>query len=46
MVQWDEPLPPEKLAGMLRRVRTASYFNLALAAWIVWVALSIPSSTP
>jgi hypothetical protein len=41
-VQWGDPLPPEKLAGMMRRMRAGSIVNLILAAWITWVALAIP----
>lgn len=41
-VEWGDPMPPEKLAGMVRRMRTGCYVNLALAAWITWVALGIP----
>jgi hypothetical protein len=42
-VEWGDPVSPEKLAGMIRRMRTGSIVNLALAAWITWVALAIPS---
>ena len=42
-VQWGDPLPPEKLAGMIRRMRAGSIVNLLLAAWITWVALAIPA---
>ena len=28
---------------MIRRMRGVSIVNLALAAWITWVALAIPS---
>jgi hypothetical protein len=43
-VQWGDPVPPERLASMVRRMRTGSIVNLALAAWIVWVALAIPGA--
>jgi len=42
-VEWGDPVPPEKLASMIRRMRSASILNLLLAAWIVWVALQIPA---
>jgi hypothetical protein len=42
-VQWGDPVPPEKLAGMIRRMRAGSILNLVLAAWITWVALAIPA---
>lgn len=46
MVEWGDPVSPEKLASMISRMRGASIFNLALAAWITWVALGIPTGTP
>jgi hypothetical protein len=42
-VEWGDPVPPERLASMIRRMRTASILNLLLAAWITWVALAIPA---
>lgn len=42
-VEWGDPVPPERLASMIRRMRTGSIVNLLLAAWIVWVALAIPA---
>ncbi|TMA71929.1 MAG: hypothetical protein E6J72_21090 [Deltaproteobacteria bacterium] len=42
-VEWGDPVPPERLASMVRRMRAGSIVNLALAAWIVWVALAIPA---
>lgn len=42
MVEWGDPVSPEKLAGMMRRMRVGSWVNLALAAWITWVALAMP----
>jgi hypothetical protein len=42
-VEWGDPVPPEKLASMIQRLRVGSIVNLALAAWITWVALSIPA---
>jgi hypothetical protein len=42
-VEWGDPVPPEKLASMIRRMRAASIVNLALTAWIIWVALAIPA---
>ena len=42
-VQWDEPMPPERLASLLRRMRMVTLVNLALSAWITWVALAIPA---
>ncbi len=41
--QWGDPISPEKLASMVRRMRIGSIVNLVLAAWIVWVALAIPA---
>ncbi len=43
MVEWGDPVSPEKLASMIGRMRGASIVNLVLAAWITWVALGIPS---
>lgn len=42
-VEWGDAMPPEKLAGMIRRMRAGSIVNLVLAAWIVWVALALPA---
>jgi len=42
-VEWGDPVPPDRLASMIRRMRSASILNLLLAAWIVWVALQIPA---
>ena len=42
-VEWGDPVPPERLASMIRRMRTASILNLLLASWITWVALAIPA---
>jgi hypothetical protein len=42
-VQWGDPVPPERLAALVRRMRTGSIVNLLLAAWIIWVALAIPA---
>jgi hypothetical protein len=42
-VEWGDPVSPEKLASMIRRMRTGSIVNLVLAAWITWVALAIPA---
>jgi hypothetical protein len=41
MVEWGDPVSPEKLASMIRRMRSGSVVNLALAAWIVWVAIGM-----
>ena len=41
-VQWGDPVPPERLASMIRRMRAGSVINLVLTAWITWVALAIP----
>jgi uncharacterized membrane protein len=38
-VEWGDPVSPEKLAGMMRRMRATCIVNLALAAWITWVAI-------
>ncbi len=46
MVEWGDPVSPEKLASMMSRMRSASIVNLGLAAWITWVALGIPGGTP
>ena len=46
MVEWGDPVSPDKLASMIARMRGASIFNLVLAAWITWVALGIPGGTP
>lgn len=45
-VQWGDPVPPERLAAMIRRMRAGCIVNLALAAWITWVALAIPAGAP
>jgi hypothetical protein len=42
-VQWGDPVPPERLASLVRRMRMGSIVNLVLAAWITWVALAIPA---
>jgi len=42
-VEWGDPVPPDRLASMIRRMRSASILNLLLAAWIVCVALQIPA---
>jgi hypothetical protein len=42
-VEWGDPIPPERLAGIVRRLRVGSIVNLALTAWIIWVALTIPA---
>lgn len=42
-VEWGDPVSPEKLASMIRRMRAGSIVNLVLAAWITWVALAIPA---
>jgi len=42
-VEWGDPVPPERLASMISRMRAASILNLLLAAWITWVALAIPA---
>lgn len=42
-VEWGDPVPPEKLASMVRRMRIGSIVNLALTAWITWIALAIPA---
>ncbi len=42
-VEWGDPVPPERLASMIRRMRSVSIVNLLLAAWITWVALQIPA---
>jgi hypothetical protein len=44
-VEWGDPVPPEKLASMIRRMRVGSVVNLALAAWITWVALALPAGS-
>ncbi len=42
-VEWGDPVPPERLASMIRRMRAGAIVNLLLAAWITWVALAIPA---
>jgi hypothetical protein len=44
-VQWGDPVPPERLASMIRRMRAGSVINLILTVWITWVALAIPGGT-
>ena len=35
------PVEPEKQAGMIRRMRSAGWFGIALAAWTTWIGLAL-----
>jgi uncharacterized membrane protein len=35
------PVEPEKQAGMIRRMRSAAWMGVALAAWTTWVGLTM-----
>jgi len=35
------PIEPEKQAGMLRRMRSAAWLGIALAAWTAWAGLRL-----
>src|SRR5262245_29672539 len=35
------PVEPEKQAGMIRRMRSAAWLGVALAAWTVWVGMRL-----
>src|SRR5262245_43233708 len=35
------PVEPEKQAGMIRRMRSAAWLGVALAAWTTWVGIGL-----
>ena len=35
------PVEPEKQAGMIRRMRSAAWLGIALAAWTAWIGLRL-----
>lgn len=37
------PVEPEKQAGMLRRMRSAAWLGVGLAAWTMWIGLRLGS---